>query len=315
MVLKMSKLFFHLCLSASLLAATSSLASGFTDKVVTGAKCPLKLANYAKKVIQKTSKMAGVGEVVRFKSMAGQKFYKLTFSKKTKIILIQYPLKTKNYYFGDSACLFGNKKNVAGTIRPAPTPVAAGGARSSVSTTPTKHLLFSEVALSVQTFKTVGTLKFPAKPSAQMQAQAMGIMAESGYRLCRGKWEWALSGGGFLGTGELGKSLLEDQGSMKGITYKASSVLIFGGHISPAVFFRPSSKSVSVGIKLPISWVKTNWPVPPDPGYNVLPRSTFAGSLLLETRLERDRFTVIQNVGFYKKWGAISWAMGIGYQL
>jgi hypothetical protein len=172
-----------------------------------------------------------------------------------------------------------------------------------------------QVATYLQTFKSVVKIGFPDGTDASLNAQLIGVNPEFAWSRRGDSDQWGFGFGFFAGTAEIGRSISEKfEGNLQDFDYQADNLKVFGGEISATYLLLPSFQNVALGVKVPVRYLRSSWPVPAA-GYSVTPQHDFSVSYLLETRLERERVTWIQNFGFYKKWGNVLWSLGLSYRL
>ncbi len=273
-------------------------------------ECEVAFVNTDKALFSKTSKRFNVGTLLKFRSVAGTRMFRKTFPPDSDLIVVADPTKKGNYYLGRHSCLF--RKTPTKTAFTSPQKSIPQSTSVEEVSTPSNR--YWSAALYFQTFKSKSSVTVPGSKSATLNTQTVGIVPEISLRWKGRSSEWGGGAGLFIGRAEIGRSLSEQQSTeLKGFNFQADNVTAMGAELSLFYLFRPSFKNVALGFKVPVRFMNNQWPTPAV-GYEVESKTDLSVSFLLEGRLERGDFALIQNIGFYKDLGDILWSLGVGYQ-
>jgi|GEM_PF-5508923 len=260
--------------------------------------CQIFSVDRKQSLIVKTTRRFPVGTQLETRRAAGTRIFKTFFPKTSQAVVFGDPQEKSAFLIGNGVCLFSANRHVETKSLAPSAPVVTQ-----------KNLTFS-----LQTFKTRVTVHFPNGETAALNVQLIGALPEFSYSWRTSHSEWGFGVGAFMGTAEIGRSLAEQKsGDLVGFDYQANNLKIFGGEVSLFYLLRPVYKNVALGVKMPLRWQKTSWPLPGE-DYSVTPQNDLSLSYLLEARVERDSITWIQSFGFYKKWGNILWSLGASYR-
>jgi hypothetical protein len=273
---------------------------------VKSATCSVVYVNYAKQSFNKTPVNFRVGERVNYARVHGQKVLSREFETSSSFILVAAKKDSQTlYYLSSEKCLIASNETKAPR---APTPAA----RSSFTMPTTPSRRSGHVGLMIQNIRTTSKVTLPDGRSTSLNVFIIGALPFGELRWQHEHFEWGLTLGLFVGQAEIGRSLSEKQ-TLDNFDYQADGVPVFGTEAAAFVLYRPSFKNVALGLRVPVRWSHSPWPIP-STGYQVEPQQSVRAMYLFETRLEREHVAWIQSIGLYQKWGDVLWSLGASYR-
>ena len=298
-----------LVVALALSGAAGATKYQWLQGTVKNATCSVVFVNYGKQSFNKTPVNFAVGERINYARVNGQKVLNRDFEASSSFILVAAKKDDQTlYYLSSEKCLLA-----AGDTKAPPAPrTNAPAARSSVAVNASPSRRSGHVGLMIQNIRTTSVVTLPDGRSTSLNVFVIGALPFGELRWQYQRFEWGLTLGLFVGQAEIGRSLSEKQ-TLDNFDYQADGVPVFGTEAAAFVMYRPSFKNVALGLRVPVRWSRSPWPIPAT-GYHVEPQQSVRAMYLFETRLEREHVAWIQSIGLYQKWGDVLWSLGASYR-